>query len=147
MRKEFWFLCRPFLNQVWRKDFTRKQRGRPLDFFVDQFKTKCEERTSQDNQRGRPHDIVVDHFITKREVRTSQENKEEVLLISLSTRSKPSVKKGHYMIIKEVGLLISLSTSSKPSMKRGLHKHFKEEPSWVLSRQVVNELLRKDCTR
>jgi hypothetical protein len=35
--------------------------------------------------------------------------------------------------------LISLSTSSKPSMKKGLHKKNKEEPSWVLSGPVVNE--------
>jgi hypothetical protein len=80
------------------------QRGRPFDFFVDQFSTKYEERTSQDNQRGRPLDFFVDHFLTKREESTSQENKEE-------------------------GLLISLSTSSKPSMKKGLHKKIKEEPS------------------
>ena len=80
------------------------QRGRPFDFFFDQFLTKYQERTSQDNQRGMPLDIVVDHFLTKCEVRTPQENKEE-------------------------GLLISLSTSSKPSMKKGLHKKIKEEPS------------------
>jgi hypothetical protein len=66
------------------------QRGRPFDFFVDQFSTKYEERTSQDNQRGRPHEIVVDKFETKCEERTSQENKEKGLLISLSTSSKPS---------------------------------------------------------
>jgi hypothetical protein len=29
--------------------------------------------------------------------------------------------------IKEEGLLISLSTSSKPSLKKGLHKKIKEE--------------------
>ena len=40
------------------------QRGRPFDFFVDQFSTKYQERTSQDNQRGRPHEIVVDQFET-----------------------------------------------------------------------------------
>jgi hypothetical protein len=39
--------------------------------------------------------------------------KEEGLLISLSTSSKPSMKKGLHKIIKEEGLLISLSTSSK----------------------------------
>ena len=87
------------------------------------------ERTAQVYQRGRPLDIVVDKFETKYEERTSQENKEEGLLISLSTSSKPSVKKGLHMIIKEEGLLISLSTSSKPSMKKGLHKKIKEEPS------------------
>ena len=38
------------------------QRGRPLDFFFDQFLTKYEERTSQDNQRGRPLDFFVDQF-------------------------------------------------------------------------------------
>jgi hypothetical protein len=38
------------------------QRGRPLDFFFDQFLTKCEERTSHDNQRGRPLDFSVDQF-------------------------------------------------------------------------------------
>jgi hypothetical protein len=63
------------------------QRGRPFDFFFDQFETKCEERTSQENQRGRRLDIVVDQFETKYEERTSQENKEEGLLISLSTSS------------------------------------------------------------
>jgi hypothetical protein len=64
------------------------QRGRPFDFFFDQFLTKCEERTSHDNQRGIPLDFFVDHFLTKCEVRTSQENKEEGLLISLSTSCK-----------------------------------------------------------
>jgi hypothetical protein len=132
----------------------------------------CEERTSQDNQRGRRLDFFVDHFFTKCEVRTSQTLLHEGLLISLSISSKPSVKKGlhkiikeeglmkllstslrqsvkkgHHMIIKEEGLLISFSTSSKPSMKKGLYKKIKEEPSSVLSRPVVNELLRKDCTR
>jgi hypothetical protein len=34
------------------------------------------ERTAQVNQRGRPFDIVVDQFETKYEERTSQENKE-----------------------------------------------------------------------
>jgi hypothetical protein len=48
---------------------------------------------------------------------------------------------------KEEGLLISLSTSSKPRMKKGLHKKIKEEPSCILSRPVVNELKRKDFTR
>ena len=61
------------------------QRGRPFDFFVDQFSTKSEERTSQDNQRGRPHDFFVDQFLTKYEERTSQENQIEGLLISFST--------------------------------------------------------------
>ena len=50
-------------------------------------------------------------------------------MISLSTSSKPSVKKGLHMIIKEEGLFISLSTSSKPSVKKGLHKKNKEEPA------------------
>jgi hypothetical protein len=85
-------------------------------------KTKYEERTSQENQSGRPLDFFVDHFLTKCEVRPSQENQRGTLLSSLST-------------------------SSKPSMKKGLHKKIKEEPSLVLSRPVVNELLRKDCTR
>ena len=40
------------------------QRGRPFDFFFDQFLTKYEERTLQTNQRGRPHEIVVDQFET-----------------------------------------------------------------------------------
>jgi hypothetical protein len=52
-------------------DFQRKQRGRLLDFFADQFQTKCEERTSHDNQRGKPLDFFIDHFLTKCEVRTS----------------------------------------------------------------------------
>jgi predicted lipoprotein with Yx(FWY)xxD motif len=38
------------------------QRGRPLDFFVDQFSTKYEEGTSQENKRGRPLDFFVDQF-------------------------------------------------------------------------------------
>jgi hypothetical protein len=38
------------------------QRGRPFDFFFDQFLTKCEERTSHDNQRGIPLDFFVDQF-------------------------------------------------------------------------------------
>jgi hypothetical protein len=70
------------------------QRGRLFDFFFDQFLTKYEERTSQENQRGLPLEIVVDHFLTKCEVRTPQENIEKGLLISLSTSSKPSLKKG-----------------------------------------------------
>jgi hypothetical protein len=63
------------------------QRGRPFDFFFDQFLSKYEERTSQENQRGLPLEIVVEHFLTKCEVRTSQENKEEGLLISFWTSS------------------------------------------------------------
>jgi hypothetical protein len=55
-------------------------------------KTKYEERTSQENQRGRPLDFFVDQFLTKCEVRTKRENKDEGLLISLSTSSKPSMK-------------------------------------------------------
>jgi len=77
------------------------QRGRPFDFFFDQFFTKYEERTSHDNQRGRPLDLFVDHFLTKCEERTSHENKEKGLLISLSTNSKPSVKIGLQKKIKE----------------------------------------------
>jgi hypothetical protein len=38
------------------------QRGRPLDFFVDQFSTKLEVRTAQVIQRGRPFDIFIDQF-------------------------------------------------------------------------------------
>ncbi len=71
------------------------------------------EKTAQDNQRGMPLDIVVDHFLTKCEVRTPPENKEEGLLISFSTSSKPSMKKGLHKKIKEEGLLISCSTSCK----------------------------------
>ena len=63
------------------------QRGRPLDFFLDQFLTKYEERTSQDNQRGTPFDFFVDHHLTTCEVRAIRENKYEGLLISLSTSS------------------------------------------------------------
>jgi hypothetical protein len=88
------------------------QRGRPFDFFFDQFLTKCEVRTSQDNLRGRPHEIVVDHFLTKCEARTPHENKEKCLLISLSTSSKPSMKKGLRKKIKEVCLLKLLSNIS-----------------------------------
>ena len=75
--------------------------------------TKYEERISQDNQRERPFDFFVDHFFNKCEIGTIRENKDECLLISLSTSSKQSVKKGLHIIIKEEGLLISLSTSSK----------------------------------
>ena len=75
-------------------------------------KTKCEEKTSQDNQRERPFDFFVDHFLTKCEVRTIRENKDEGLLISLSTSSKPSMKKGLHKKIKEEGFLISLLTIS-----------------------------------
>ena len=74
-----------------------------------------------------PHEIVVDQFETKCEERTSQENKEEGLLISLSTRSQPSVKKGLHKIIKEEGLMKLLSTSLKQSVKKGLQKIIKEE--------------------
>ena len=88
------------------------QRGRPFDFFFDQFLTKCEIGTSQDHQRGRPNEIVVDQFETKCEETTSQENKEETLLMSLSTSSQPSMKKGLHKKIKR-GLLISFSTSCK----------------------------------
>jgi hypothetical protein len=56
------------------KDCTRKSKRNPFVFFVDQFYTKDEEWTSQDNQRGRPHDIVVDQFETTCEERTSQDN-------------------------------------------------------------------------
>jgi hypothetical protein len=45
------------------------------------------ERTAQVKQRGRPFDFFVDQFETKCEERTSQENKEEGLLISFSTSS------------------------------------------------------------
>jgi hypothetical protein len=77
------------------------QRGRRLDIVFDQFETKYEERTSHYNQRERPLDFFVDHFLTKCVVRTSQENKEKSLLISLSTSSKPSKKKGLQKKIKE----------------------------------------------
>jgi hypothetical protein len=53
--------------------------------------------------------------------------KEEGLLISLSTSSKPSMKNRLHKIIKEKGHLISLSTSSKPGVKKGLHMIIKEE--------------------
>ena len=53
--------------------------------------------------------------------------KEEGLLISLSTSSKPIMKKGLHKIIKEEGLMILLSTSLKPSVKKGLHMMIKEE--------------------
>jgi hypothetical protein len=86
-----------------------------------------QERTAQVNQRGRPFDFFVDHFLTKCEERTSQENKEEGLLISLSTSSQQSMKKGIHKIIKEEGLMKFLSTSLKPSVKKGLHKIIKEE--------------------
>jgi hypothetical protein len=70
------------------------------------------ERTAQVHERGRPFDFFFDQFLTKCEVRTSQENKEEGLLISLSTSSQPSMKERLHLKIKEVGLLISLSTIS-----------------------------------
>jgi uncharacterized phosphosugar-binding protein len=78
--------------------------------------------TAQDNQRGRPFDFYFDQFLTKCEVRTSQENKEEGLLISLSNSSQPRAKKGLHKIIKEEGLLMLLLTSLKPNVKKGLHK-------------------------
>jgi hypothetical protein len=59
----------------------------PYEIVVDQFETKCEERTSQENQRGRPIDFFVDQFLTKCEERTSQDNKEEGLLISFWSSS------------------------------------------------------------
>jgi hypothetical protein len=55
--------------------------------------------------------------------------KEEGLLISLSTSSKPSMKKGLRKKIKEEGLLISFSTSCKLTIKKGLPKLIKEETS------------------
>ena len=76
------------------------QRERPFDFFLDRFLTKSEERSSQDYQRERPFDIVFDQFETKCKERTPQDNKEDGLLISLSTSSKPSMKKGHHKITK-----------------------------------------------
>ena len=85
------------------------------------------ERSAQINQRGRLLDFFFDQFLTKCEVRTSQENKEEGLLISLSTSSKRSLKKGLHTLIKGEDLFKSLRTSSKPSMKKGLHKKIKEE--------------------
>ncbi len=69
------------------------------------------ERPAQVNQRGRPFDFFFDQFLTKCEVWTSQEKKEEGLLISLSTSSQPSMKKGLHKIIKEEGLIKLLSTS------------------------------------
>jgi hypothetical protein len=114
---------------VCRKDFTRKQRGRPLDFFVDQFQTKYEERTSQDNQRGRPHDIVVIQFETKYEERTSHDNQGGRPLDFFVDHFLTKCEERTSQENKEEGLLISLSTSSKPSMKKGLHKKIKEEPS------------------
>jgi hypothetical protein len=45
-----------------KKGIHKIQRGRPHEIVVDQFETKCEEKTSQDNQRGRPLDIVVDRL-------------------------------------------------------------------------------------
>ena len=59
------------------------------------------ERTAQVNQRGRPFDFFFDQFLTKCEERTSQANKEEGLLICRSTSSQPSMKKGLRKIIKD----------------------------------------------
>ena len=42
-------------------------------------KNKYEERSSQDNQTGRPFDFFVDHFLTKCEVKTIRENQDEPL--------------------------------------------------------------------
>jgi hypothetical protein len=39
------------------------------------------------------------------------------------------VKEGLHKKIKQEGLMISLSTSSKPSVKKGLQKKIKEEPA------------------
>jgi hypothetical protein len=85
------------------------------------------ETTGQVNQRGRPFDFFFDQFLTKCEVRTSQANKEEGFLICLSTSLKPSVKKGLHKIIKEEGIMKLLSTSLKPSVKKRLHMIIKEE--------------------
>jgi hypothetical protein len=38
------------------------QIGRPLDVVVDQFETKCEERTSRENQKARPLDFFLDQL-------------------------------------------------------------------------------------
>ena len=46
----------------------------PLDIVVDHFLTNCEVRTAQVNQRGRPFDFFVDQFSAKYEERTSQDN-------------------------------------------------------------------------
>ena len=89
-----------------------KQRGRPLDFFLDQLLMNHKERTAQENQRERPLDIVVDQFETKCEERISQENQKKGRMKLLSTSLKPSVKKGLRKKIKR-GLLISFSTSCK----------------------------------
>jgi len=43
------------------------------------------------------------------------------------------------MIIKEEGLLICLSTSSKPSVKKGLHLIIKEEPLDFFVVQFLNQ--------
>jgi hypothetical protein len=56
-------------------------------------------------------------------------SKEEGLLISLPTSSKPSMKKGLHKKIKEEGLMKLMLTSLKPSVKKGLQKKIKEEPS------------------
>jgi hypothetical protein len=72
----------------------------PHEIVVDQFETKCEERTSQENQKG-PLDFFLDHFQTKCEERTSHDNQRGTLLISFSTSSKPRMKKGLHKKIKE----------------------------------------------
>jgi hypothetical protein len=38
------------------------QKGRPFDFFLDQFLSKYEDRNSQENQRGRPLDFFLDQL-------------------------------------------------------------------------------------
>jgi hypothetical protein len=38
------------------------QRGTPLEFFVNQFKNNCEERTAQVSKRGRPLFFFVNQF-------------------------------------------------------------------------------------
>jgi hypothetical protein len=62
------------------------------------------ERTAQINQRGSSFDFFVDQFSTKNEERTSMIIKKVGLMKYLSTSLKPSVKKGLHKIIKEGGL-------------------------------------------
>ena len=54
---------------------------------------KYYERTAEENQRGRPLDFFLDQFEMKYYEILNKIIKEEGLLISLSTSSKPSVKK------------------------------------------------------
>ena len=93
-----------------------------LDFLLDQFQTKCELRTSQASQKRRPLDIVVDQFQINCEERTSFASQIGRPLDIDVDQFEINCEERIHKIIKEEGLLISFSTSSKPGVNEGLHK-------------------------